>query len=130
MEDHARVKFALLVRPSLAWVALAAAALLCVSCGSARRSEPIKGAFATSDPRVEHGRQVWMMKCDRCHPGGEAGLGPATNDKPLPEFLIATQIRTGLGAMPAFTKAEMSDSDVAAVIAYMKAIRRADAKPM
>ena len=130
MENHARVKFASFVRPSLAWVAVAAAALLCASCGSARRSEPIKGAFATSDPRVEHGRQVWMMKCDRCHPGGEAGLGPATNDKPLPEFLIATQIRTGLGAMPAFTKAEMSDSDVAAVIAYMKAIRRADAKPM
>ena len=106
------------------------AAILCTSCGSARRSEPIKGSVATSDPRVEHGRQLWMMKCDRCHPGGEAGLGPATNDKPLPEFLIATQIRTGLGAMPAFSQQEISDSDVAAIIAYMKAIRRADAKPM
>ena len=124
------MNLAALVRQSFAWAALGVAVLLCVSCGSARRSEPIKGAFATNDPRVEHGRQVWMMKCDRCHPGGEAGLGPATNDKPLPEFLIATQIRTGLGAMPAFTKQEMSDSDVAAVIAYMKAIRRADAKPM
>ena len=113
-----------------AMVIAAVAAASLASCGSARRSEPIKGAVATNDPRVEHGRQVWMMKCDRCHPGGEAGLGPATNDKPLPEFLIATQIRTGLGAMPAFTKEEMSDSDVAAVIAYMKAIRRADAKPM
>jgi len=104
--------------------------LTLAACGSARRSEPIKGSVAINDPRVAHGRNVWMAKCNRCHPGGEAGLGPATNDKPLPEFLIATQIRTGLGAMPAFTKQEMSDRDVADVIAYMKAVRRADAKPM
>ena len=109
---------------------LAVVAALGVGCGSARRSEPIKGTVAISDPRVSHGREVWMMRCNRCHPGGEAGLGPATNDKPLPEFLITTQIRTGLGAMPAFTEAEMSDRDVADVIAYMKAIRRADAKPI
>ena len=109
---------------------LAVLATLCVGCGSARRSEPIKGSIAINDPRVARGRDVWMAKCNRCHPGGEAGLGPATNDKPLPEFLIATQIRTGLGAMPAFTEQEMSDADVAAVIAYMKATRRADAKPI
>ena len=131
MEDYPGVNCSAVVRHRLAALVIATiAAVSLVSCGSARRSEPIKGAVATNDPRVEHGRKVWMMKCDRCHPGGEAGLGPATNDKPLPEFLIATQIRTGLGAMPAFTKQEMSDSDVAAVIAYMKAIRRADAKPM
>jgi len=109
---------------------LSAFALVAASCGPARRSEPIKGSVTTEDPRIVHGRRVWMIKCDRCHPGGEAGLGPATNDKPLPEFLIATQIRTGLGAMPAFNKEELSDGDVAAVIAYMKAIRRADAKPI
>ena len=119
------------VRQVAVWVAaMAPLSALTIGCGSARRSEPIKGAVAINDARVAHGRDVWMMKCNRCHPGGEAGLGPATNDKPLPEFLIATQIRTGLGAMPAFTPQEMSDDDVAAVIAYMKAIRRADAKPM
>ncbi|HSH37758.1 MAG TPA: cytochrome c [Chthoniobacterales bacterium] len=120
-----------LVRHVVACAALVAlAALMLAGCGSARRSDPIKGSVTINDPRVAHGRDVWMMKCNRCHPGGEAGLGPATNDKPLPGFLIAAQIRTGLGAMPAFTKEEMSDADVAAVIAYMKAIRRADAKPM
>ena len=127
MEDRARLAAAAAVRCA---ALLALTALMSTGCGSARRSEPIKGAVAINDPRVAHGRDVWMMKCNRCHPGGEAGLGPATNDKPLPEFLIATQIRTGLGAMPAFSKEEMSDADVAAVIAYMKAIRRADAKPM
>ena len=111
-------------------IATAAGMLVLVGCGSARRSEPIKGSVAINDPRVKHGRDIWMMKCNRCHPGGEAGLGPATNDKPRPEVLIATQIRTGLGAMPAFTEQEMSDAEVAAVIAYMKATRRADAKPI
>jgi mono/diheme cytochrome c family protein len=109
---------------------VAAAALMLTACGSARRSEPIKGAVVIDDPRVARGRLVWMNKCNRCHPGGEAGLGPAVNDKPLPEFLIATQIRVGLGAMPSFSKQDLSDSDVAAVIAYMKAKRRADATPL
>ena len=132
MEDRAGVSRAGFVRPAAFVTAtiLFAVALLSVSCGSARRSEPIKGSVAISDPRVAHGRQIWMMKCNRCHPGGEAGLGPATNDKPLPAFLIAAQIRTGLGAMPAFTEEEMSDSDVAAVIAYMQEKRRVDATPI
>ena len=122
MEDRARIAATIGCAVCLA--------LASFGCGSARRSEPIKGSIAVDDPRIAHGRQVWMAKCDRCHPGGEAGLGPATNDKPLPEFLIVAQIRTGLGAMPAFGKDELSDRDVAAVVAYMKAIRRADAKPI
>ena len=106
------------------------ATLLMSGCGSARRSEPIKGAVAINDPQIARGRIAFMHKCNHCHPGGEAGLGPALNDKPLPAFLIKTQIRVGLGAMPAFPAQEISDADVAAIIAYMKAIRRADAKPL
>ena len=104
--------------------------VLLTSCGPARRSEPLKGAARIDDPQTARGRTVFMNSCNRCHPGGEAGLGPAINDKPLPEFLMKTQIRAGLGAMPAFPKSELSDADVDAVIAYLKAIRRADAKPM
>ena len=111
-------------------VSACASVLLLAACGSARRSEPIKGAVQINDPRVQRGRIAYMAQCNHCHPGGEAGLGPALNDKPLPKFLIATQIRTGLGAMPAFTEQELSAADVDAIIAYMKSIRRADAKPM
>ena len=117
-------------RTVIAVIVAGLAALLISACGSARRSEPIKGAVAINDPKVARGRTLFMHKCNHCHPGGEAGLGPALNDKPLPEFLIKTQIRTGLGAMPAFPPHEISDADAAAIIAYMKAIRRADAKPM
>lgn len=90
------------------WILAAAAvgSTLLSSCGSARRSEPLNGAVNISDPRVERGRFVYMANCNHCHPGGEAGLGPALNDKPLPEFLLKTQIRTGLGAMPSFSETE------------------------
>lgn len=118
------------LRPIVLGAPLVCVAVLLMSCGSARRSEPIKGAARIANPQTAHGRLVFMNSCNRCHPGGEAGLGPAINDKPLPEFLMKTQIRAGLGAMPAFPKSELSDADVDAVIAYLKAIRRSDAKPM
>jgi mono/diheme cytochrome c family protein len=110
-------------------VSLLATSLLS-ACGPARRSEPLKGAVTINDPRAAHGRLVFMAKCNHCHPGGEAGLGPALNDKPLPEFLIKTQIRMGLGAMPSFSPNEISDADADAVIAYLKLIRGAGATPM
>jgi mono/diheme cytochrome c family protein len=103
---------------------IAAAALLAFAGGcSARRGEPFKGPFVASDAVVEHGRVVFMEHCHKCHPGGEAGLGPAINDKPLPEFLMKIQIRTGLGAMPSFKEHELSSEDADAVIRYLKALR-------
>ena len=64
-----------------------------------------------------------MEHCHQCHPGGAGGLGPAINDKPLPKTLIATQVRAGLGAMPAFSAKEISDQDVDAIVAYLKHLR-------
>jgi mono/diheme cytochrome c family protein len=65
-----------------------------------------------------------MAHCQPCHPGGEAGLGPAINDKPLPGFLIRLQVRSGVGAMPAFSAEEISVDELAALTAYLKALRR------
>lgn len=118
------------MKAALVLIIAGCAISLISACGSARRSEPIKGSVQVTDPRAERGRIVFMGKCNHCHPGGEAGLGPAINDKPLPEFLIKIQVRTGLGAMPSFPPHEISDADVDAVIAYMKEIRRIDAKPL
>jgi mono/diheme cytochrome c family protein len=77
-----------------------------------------------SDPSVAHGQQVYMSRCDKCHPGGDAGLGPSLNNKPLPGFMMAFQARHGLGAMPAFTSEELPRADLDAVVAYLKALRR------
>jgi mono/diheme cytochrome c family protein len=94
-----------------------------ISGCSARRSEPIVGAHHGFTPNLEHGRIVFMQHCQKCHPGGEAGLGPGINDKPLPEFLIATQVRVGLGAMPSFGRDLITDEELDHLIRYLKALR-------
>ena len=100
-----------------------ALALAVAACGSARRSEPLTGPFAATTREVQVGERVFMRHCHACHPGGEAGLGPALNDKPLPGFLIATQVRLGIGAMPAFSTDDLPPSDLDALLAYLRARR-------
>lgn len=65
-----------------------------------------------------------MRNCDQCHPRGEAGLAPALNNKPLPAFLIKFQVRHGLGAMPSFSKDDISDQDLEDIILYLQALRQ------
>jgi mono/diheme cytochrome c family protein len=99
------------------------ALLAMAACGSARRSEPILGGLLPMTPRVEQGRVVFTRFCHHCHPGGEAGLAPAINDKPLP-FLKRFQVRHGLGAMPAFSRDVISDEELAALVEYLGVLRR------
>lgn len=70
------------------------------------------------------GQALFMHRCHRCHPGGMAGLGPAIINKPLPGFLIRFQVRTGLGAMPAFNKNQLSDNQLDDLIIYIKELRK------
>jgi mono/diheme cytochrome c family protein len=91
---------------------------------SARRSEPVVGLLPLSSPEIAEGRKVFMMHCHQCHPGGEAGLGPAINNKPLPAFAIRMQIRYGFGAMPAFYSDEISETELDTLVTYLKALRR------
>lgn len=108
---------------------LGAAVLLALvagaGCGSARRSAPLIGSLPAGEPGLARGQQVFMAHCHQCHPGGEAGLAPALNDKPLPGFLVRLQVRAGLGAMPAFSAREISDADLDDLVAYLRALRRA-----
>jgi mono/diheme cytochrome c family protein len=92
-------------------------------CGSARRSEPISAPLKMTSDSVIAGKKAFMEHCDQCHPRGEAGLGPALNNKPLPGFAVRYQVRHGLGAMPAFSKDEISDEALDDVVAYLKALR-------
>jgi mono/diheme cytochrome c family protein len=98
---------------------------LCLAaCGSARRSEPLTGPEQLNAPAAR-GETVFARHCEMCHTRGEAALGPALNDKPLPGFLIAFQVRHGVGAMPAFSEREISDTELDDLLAYVKALRRA-----
>jgi mono/diheme cytochrome c family protein len=110
--------------------AVVAALLFAGGCGvgTARRTS-LSGAAAPS-PSVARGELVFMAQCQSCHPGGEAGLGPALNNRALPAFAIRYQVRRGLGAMPAFSRAELPEADLDALIAYLKALRARPARPV
>jgi mono/diheme cytochrome c family protein len=94
-----------------------------LSACSARRGEPLYGPLRTTTPAIANGQQVFMRECHQCHPGGEAGLGPAMNNKPLPGFMIRFQVRRGFGAMPAFSQAEISPEELDNLILYLKQLR-------
>lgn len=92
-------------------------------CAPAYRGEPIAGPLDVSDPQLARGRQIFAVYCHQCHPGGAGGLGPSLNDKPLPGWLIAYQVRHGLGAMPAFSPERISDEELEALIHYLEQLR-------
>src|SRR5689334_1352129 len=85
---------------------------LLVACHSPRRGEPITGPMNLQNEKVAHGQKLFMEHCYQCHPNGEGGLGPDINQNPAPRFVVKTQIRTGLGAMPSFGKDEISSGDL------------------
>ncbi len=75
---------------------------------------------AAQDLQLARGQQVFMRACHQCHPRGETGLGPALNNKYVPAALIRTQIRPGLGAMPAFPPSVLGSEDLDAVVRYIQ----------
>jgi mono/diheme cytochrome c family protein len=69
--------------------------------------------------QMEQGRLVFMEHCHHCHPGGEGGLGPGLNDKPLPGFLMKTQVRLGMGVMPSFDEKDITPEQLDALVEYL-----------
>jgi mono/diheme cytochrome c family protein len=97
--------------------------VLVAACGRSHRGEP-QGPSVTPDSAHEaRGAVLFRKLCFQCHPGGNSGLGPALNDKPLPEAAIRTQIREGVGAMPSFGEDQLSDGDVDAIADYIQEMR-------
>jgi len=70
------------------------------------------------------GRGVFSATCNTCHPNASAGIGPALYGPQLSarypdEAAIAAVIRQGKGGMPAFSPGQLSDQDLANVVAYL-----------
>lgn len=98
--------------------------VFCLSC-SVRKSEPLKEKmFTPSTDRIANGEQVFMANCQKCHPGGEGGLGPAINPNPAPQFIKRFQMRHGLGTMPSFKTDEISRNDLRDISKYLRAWKR------
>ena len=98
--------------------------LLSITGCTARRSEPIRGSLDINDQAVKEGQIVYMAHCQKCHPIGESGLGPAINSNPAPKFVKKFQVRHGLGMMPAFSEEHISDHDLQNIVQYMAALKR------
>ena len=95
-----------------------------IGCNS-RRSEPVKQKeFIADEHAVVNGEKVFMMYCQRCHPGGEGGLGPSINANPAPQFIKRFQMRHGLGVMPSFKREEISKEDLRDISDYLVAWKK------
>lgn len=90
---------------------------------TARRSEPLRGPVNLKTEKEKSGQVAYFKHCNNCHPGGEAGLGPALNDKLAPPVAIKAQIRAGIGAMPAIPPERLSAEELDALVDYMLALR-------
>jgi mono/diheme cytochrome c family protein len=97
--------------------------MLLAAC-TVRKTEPIASPLAITDSSTANGQVKFMQYCQKCHPNGEAGLGPALNSNPAPGFIKAFQVRHGLGVMPSFKKDEISKKDLRDIIRYLKLLKR------
>ena len=90
-----------------------------------RKSEPlVQKTFVPKDARIANGERIYMVHCQKCHPGGEGGLGPALIANPAPQFLKRFQMRHGLGTMPGFRPHEIARKDLHDISRYLKAWKK------
>ena len=99
-------------------------------CGSARRSEPLRGPL-TMNEQVKRGQVVFMENCHKCHPGGEAGAGPSINNIPATKGMLKFRVRSrafflGVGRMPSFKKHEISKQELNDLVRYLKVLKKQD----
>lgn len=95
---------------------------LLFSC-SARRIE--KEMTGSENPQITSGRIVFKYNCQKCHPNGEAGVGPSINNINLPGFLLRKRVRSRAfllytGKMPAFKKDVISSKELDDLVVYLK----------
>ena len=104
---------------------LALMSTLTISSCAIRKSEPISGKVVDrGDKDVKNGELLYMAYCQKCHPSGEGGLGPALNSLAVvPGFVKRFQVRHGLGVMPYFKKDQISKADLHDITDYMKALK-------
>lgn len=88
-------------------------------------------AFAADQSQAARGREIYQRWCTPCHgtglgkPGTAAaaahGIKPAVLEQRtnLNSKMIDTAVRDGINFMPRFRRTEISDADLAAIVAYL-----------
>ena len=94
------------------------ASILAAGSCTRRHTEPITGKVVNvENARVANGQMLYNRYCQKCHPGGGAGLGPEVIHKP--GFARRFQVRHGLGTMPAFKKKVISKHELTDIMKYL-----------
>ena len=76
---------------------------------------------------VEGGRLYLAYGCYECHGTTGAGggaAGPRLAPNPLPQAAIQAKVRTSSGRMPVYAPSVITDSQIAAIAAYLRASPR------
>jgi mono/diheme cytochrome c family protein len=73
------------------------------------------------------GQQVFAAQCTSCHPGANAGIGPALYGTQFVERYpedgpLVAVIRQGKGGMPGFAEDRLTEQDLANTIAYLRGL--------
>jgi (+)-pinoresinol hydroxylase len=88
-------------------------------------------ALAQNQPPADRGREVYQKWCTPCHGAGLGkpatsaaaahGVNPAVLDQRtgLTPKMIESAVRHGTNFMPRFRKTEISNADLAAIVAYL-----------
>jgi mono/diheme cytochrome c family protein len=101
------------------------ALVLVAACGAEQQVVVPEAPEVIPATRDEtHGKHLFQKFCYQCHPGGSQGVGPALDDKTLAEAAIRTQIRAGVGAMPAFPEDWLTDDQVAQIAEYVTTLHK------
>jgi mono/diheme cytochrome c family protein len=96
--------------------------LLAASCVH-QHTEPITGKVVnTENPHIAKGQLLYNKYCQKCHPAGQAGLGPEVTHKP--GFARRVQVRHGLGVMPSFKADDLSKQDLKDIQKYLNALAK------
>jgi mono/diheme cytochrome c family protein len=110
---------------SMRLVSLTLAAGLLASlagCGTESARDAARYDYPIGSTDVAQGEAVFVANCNGCHPGGQAGYGPAIEGHPEPVAEVRQIVRQGKGRMPSFGEDKISPDDLEALLAYVDSI--------
>jgi mono/diheme cytochrome c family protein len=105
---------------------LAVAVVVCMfvlQMGCATTSQDLSSLSPQELQQVKEGKEIFNKNCDRCHPGGGAGVGPSLKASNLLSFSMRFKARHSSGAMPAFSQGMLTDEQLNSVVAYIKTLK-------
>jgi len=128
MKADAACGDASLLRRGLLSLAVPALSLAGIFAAASSLGPPPVESLEVPTPQPLAGRVLFTQSCTHCHGDdatgdGEDGDGPDLRELRISNARIATVIRQGIhGEMPSFAK-KYSDSEIAALVAYLRTLR-------